>query len=75
MVTGTIRCNLHMTKGQLGLKKYVRCNEALLQRGSFPHTVEAVLATTLVKRPALIGHFRVPKTLTFKMRPSAQPFL
>ena len=23
----------------------------------------------------LIGHFRVPKTLTFKMRPSAQPFL
>ena len=22
-----------------------------------------------------IGHFRVPKTLTFKMRPSAQPFL
>ena len=25
--------------------------------------------------PVLIGHFRVPKTLTFKMRPSAQPFL
>ena len=24
--------------------------------------------------PVLIGHFRVPKTLTFKMRPSAQPF-
>ena len=23
----------------------------------------------------VIGHFRVPKTLTFKMRPSAQPFL
>ena len=23
----------------------------------------------------LIGHFRVPKTLTFKMKPSAQPFL
>ena len=23
----------------------------------------------------LIGHFRVPKTLTFKIRPSAQPFL
>ena len=23
----------------------------------------------------LIGHFRVPKALTFKMRPSAQPFL
>ena len=23
----------------------------------------------------IIGHFRVPKTLTFKMRPSAQPFL
>ena len=22
-----------------------------------------------------IGYFRVPKTLTFKMRPSAQPFL
>ena len=22
-----------------------------------------------------MGHFRVPKTLTFKMRPSAQPFL
>ena len=22
-----------------------------------------------------IGHFRVPKTLTFKMRPSAQAFL
>ena len=21
-----------------------------------------------------IGHFRVPKTLTFKMRPSSQPF-
>ena len=48
MVTGTIRCNLQMTKGQLGLTKYVRCNETLLQRGSFPHTVEAVLATTLV---------------------------
>ena len=25
--------------------------------------------------PVVIGHFRVPKTLTFKMRPSAQPFL
>ena len=24
---------------------------------------------------ALIGHFRVPKTLTFKMRLGAQPFL
>ena len=23
----------------------------------------------------LVGHFRVPKTLTFKIRPSAQPFL
>ena len=23
----------------------------------------------------IIGHFRVSKTLTFKMRPSAQPFL
>ena len=23
----------------------------------------------------IIGHFRVPKTLTFKMRPSVQPFL
>ena len=23
----------------------------------------------------VIGHFRVPRTLTFKMRPSAQPFL
>ena len=22
-----------------------------------------------------MGHFRVPKALTFKMRPSAQPFL
>ena len=23
----------------------------------------------------LIGHFRIPKILTFKMRPSEQPFL
>ena len=23
----------------------------------------------------IIGHFRVPKTLTFKIRPSAQPFM
>ena len=27
------------------------------------------------KRLRAIGHFRVPKTLTFKMRPSGQPFL
>ena len=27
------------------------------------------------KRSFQIGHFRVPKTLTFKVRPSAQPFL
>ena len=27
------------------------------------------------KGPIAIGHFRVPKTLTFKMRPSVQPFL
>ena len=25
--------------------------------------------------PFQIGHFRVPKTTTFKMRPTAQPFL
>ena len=25
--------------------------------------------------PVVIGHFRVPKTLSFKMRPSTQPFL
>ena len=24
---------------------------------------------------AIIDHFRVPKTVAFKMRPSAQPFL
>ena len=31
--------------------------------------------TNLIEPLCLIGHFRVPKTLTFKMRPSAQPFL
>ena len=32
-----------------------------------------VSSRTMGKR--LIGHVRVPKTPTFKMRPSAQPFL
>ena len=31
-------------------------------------------STLSFSRP-IIGHFRVPKTLTLKMRPSAQPFL
>ena len=30
---------------------------------------------TAVKTNVIIGHFRVPKTLTFKMRLGAQPFL
>ena len=29
----------------------------------------------LVEKLEYIAHFRVPKTLTLKMRPSAQPFL
>ena len=31
--------------------------------------------TTFPTQPYRIGHFRVPKTLAFKMRPSSQPFL
>ena len=33
------------------------------------------LYTVCVKKLSKIGHFRVPKTLTFKMRLGAQPFL
>ena len=34
-----------------------------------------VCMTREAKNTCVIGHFRVPKPLTFKMRPSAQPFL
>ena len=37
--------------------------------------VRILIYRTGFQRDNLIGHFRVPKTLTSKMRPSVQPFL
>ena len=41
----------------------------------FAMTLSKTLLITDLPGTLLIGHFRVPKTLTFKMRLSAQPFL
>ena len=47
--------------------------KTLLQSLSHALGVGQVMAQTLKK--LRIRHFQVPKTLTFKMKPSAQPFL
>ena len=41
----------------------------------FAMTLSKTLLITDLPGTLLIGHFRVPKTLTVKMRLSAQPFL
>ena len=41
----------------------------------FAMTLSKTLLITDLPGTLLIGHFRVPKTVTFKMRLSAQPFL
>ena len=48
-------------------------NRSLGQLGNGLFAIEVALKTGLVLRP--IGHFRVPKTLSFKMRLGAQLFL
>ena len=48
-------------------------NRSLGQLGNGLFAIEVALKTGSVLRP--IGHFRVPKTLTFKMRLGAQHFL
>ena len=48
-------------------------NRGLGHLGNGLFAIEVALETGSVMRP--IGHFRVPKTLTFKMRLGAQPFL
>ena len=60
---GTHHSNYAVTQGPKAKVKY----RAIL--GLPPRDKAAMLVVIT------IGHFRVPKTLTFKMRPSVQPFL
>ena len=39
------------------------------------HEIDCKLHVSFSVGPCTTAHFRVPKSLTFKMRPSAQPFL
>ena len=54
---------------------YCRLSWPLGQRKTQGGWVELSLNLVLVWLAFAIGHFRVPKTLTFKMRLGAQPFL
>ena len=49
------------------------CQGSLNSRQSDVVTNEGIGAQFL--KVQVTGHFQVPKTLTFKMRPDAQPFL
>ena len=59
---GSLPVNMHQSKTSL-LKRSIGCYKGARETGSHP------------PRHGAISHFRVPKTLTFKMRPSARPFL
>ena len=59
---GSLPVNMRQSKTSL-LKRSIGCYKDARETGSRP------------QRHGAIGHFRVPRTLTFKMRPSARPFL
>ena len=59
---GSLPVDVRQSKASL-LKRSIGCYKVARETGSHP------------PRHGAIGHFRVPKTLTFKMRPSARPFL
>ena len=60
--TGSLPVDVRQSKASL-LKRPMSCYKVARETRSGP------------PRHGAIGHFRVPKTFTFKMRPRAQPFL
>ena len=54
---------------------HVRINIFGVRFESLGEAERGTPSKNLIEPLCLIGHFRVPKTLTFKMRPSVQPFL
>ena len=54
--------------------KECSCLPALLKSLIKLSTWRTFACVPTLTKDSVIGHFRVPKTLTFKMRPSVQPF-